>query len=75
MENSKINWKEKMIFIIVVVVLILVYIVVPDVLRLVNKVLKMFASGDFTVVREFVESYGAYAAAVSYLPLEHWRYC
>ena len=27
----------------------------------------MFASGDFTVVRQFVESYGAYAALVSFL--------
>lgn len=30
-------------------------------------ILKMFASGDFTVVRKFVESYGAYAVAVSFL--------
>lgn len=31
-----------------------------------NEIARMFASGDFTVVRNFVESYGMYAAAVSF---------
>ena len=31
-----------------------------------NEIARMFASGDFTVVRNFVESYGGYAAAVSF---------
>ena len=33
----------------------------------VDQVLRMFATGDFTVVRSFVESYGPYAMAVSAL--------
>ena len=32
-----------------------------------NKVFAMFASGDFTVVRDFVASYGSYAAVISFL--------
>ena len=32
-----------------------------------NQVFKMFASGDFAVVRDFVASYGAYAALISFL--------
>lgn len=32
-----------------------------------NRVFKMFASGDFTVVRDFVASYGVYAALISFL--------
>ena len=31
-----------------------------------GQIAAMFASGDFTVVREFVASYGSYAAAVSF---------
>ena len=32
-----------------------------------NQIFKMFASGDFTVVRDFVASYGVYAALMSFL--------
>ena len=32
-----------------------------------NQIFKMFASGDFAVVRDFVASYGAYAALISFL--------
>ena len=45
----------------------LIYCFVPSVNRTMHTVLAAFASGDFTVVRDFVESYGAYAAAVSFL--------
>ena len=43
------------------------YLAVPGVRAWTAKVLEMFASGDFMVVREFVDSYGAYAAAVSFM--------
>lgn len=42
------------------------YLCVPAVHSWVDSVVAMFASGDFTAVRQFVESYGAYAAAVSF---------
>lgn len=34
--------------------------------NMMNKIVTMFATGDFGVVREFVASYGSYAAAVSF---------
>ena len=39
----------------------------PNVQKVMNRVFKMFASGDFTVVRDFVASYGIYAALISAL--------
>lgn len=43
------------------------YLLVPAVHDGMQTVLAMFATGDFTVIREFVASYGTYAAAVSFL--------
>lgn len=40
---------------------------VPSVHQGMNCVFAMFATGDFTVLRDFVASYGAYAAALSFL--------
>lgn len=44
----------------------LAYFFIPSVHDMYNEIARMFSSGDFTVVREFVASYGAYAAAVSF---------
>lgn len=33
----------------------------------IRQIFAMFASGDFTIVREFIKSYGAYAALISFL--------
>lgn len=46
---------------------VLSYLFIPSVKTAINDILGMFASGDFTVVREFVKSYGAYAMVVSFL--------
>ena len=43
------------------------YLAVPGIHSLTDRIIAMFATGDFEVVREFVESYGGYAAAVSFL--------
>ena len=51
----------------IILAAVLVYILVPPVNSSINRVMKMFASGDFDVVREFVASYGAYAALASFL--------
>ena len=45
---------------------ILSYMCIPSVKNMMNKIVTMFATGDFGVVREFVASYGSYAAAVSF---------
>ena len=43
------------------------YYAVPSVRGTVNQVFQMFASGDFGVVKDFIASWGAYAAAISFL--------
>ena len=67
MENKKSKKIGKYVVISLIVLGILVCFFVPSVNTTMNCILKMFASGDFTVVRQFVESYGAYAALVSFL--------
>lgn len=43
------------------------YLWIDPVRQTVDQIFRMFATGDFTVVREFVASYGPYAMAVSAL--------
>ena len=59
--KEKKNWLGKVVLLIAVIAAIAVYFLVPGVNKMMNKVFAMFASGDFTVVRDFVASYGAYA--------------
>ena len=63
METKKRNkWLSKIIVIVLIVGCVAVYFCVPSVNKLMNRIFAAFASGDFTVVKE----YGAYAAAVSF---------
>lgn len=66
-QETKKKWGGKIVLVAVIIAAILIYYFVPAVNQTMKKVFAAFASGDFTVVREFVESYGAYAAAVSFL--------
>ncbi|MFT4105090.1 MAG: TVP38/TMEM64 family protein [Lacrimispora sp.] len=43
------------------------YYAIPSVRGTMNQVFKMFASGDFGVVKDFIASWGVYAAAISFL--------
>ena len=61
------NWLGKVVLLIAVIAAVAVYFLVPGVNKMMNKVFAMFASGDFTVVRDFVASYGAYASVISFL--------
>lgn len=61
------KWTKKVILLVTAVAAVAAYFLIPAVNRTMNEVFRMFASGDFTVVKEFVASYGAYAAAVSFL--------
>ena len=61
------NWLGKVVLLIAVIAAVAVYFLVPGVNKMMNKVFAMFASGDFTVVRDFVASYGAYAVVISFL--------
>lgn len=67
MEKKKNNWVGKIVVVFLIIVSIGSYYVFPSVKYVMNRVFKMFASGDFTVVRDFVASYGAYAALISFL--------
>ena len=61
------TWVKKVLLLGIILAAVLVYILVPPVNSSINRVMKMFASGEFDVVREFVASYGAYAALASFL--------
>lgn len=67
MEQKKKNWIKKIIVLVLIVAAIASYYLVPSVKTVMNRIFKMFASGDFTIVKEFVASYGAYAAWISFL--------
>lgn len=64
--EKKSSWLSKVILLAVLVILVLIYCFVPNIHHQTNEIVKMFASGDFTVVRQFVASYGAYAVVVSF---------
>ena len=63
---KKTGWAGRIVVVACALALIACYFAVPAVHNWVDSVVAMFASGDFTVVREFVASYGAYAAVVSF---------
>ena len=66
-ENKKNNFYGKLVIIALLVISIGSYFLVPSVKATTDQILTMFKSGDFTVVGEFVKSYGAYAMAVSFM--------
>ena len=66
MEKKK-NWVKLLLLLAVIGAAVGAYYVIEPVRTVMNRVFQMFASGDFTVVKEFVASYGAYAAAISFL--------
>lgn len=67
MEQKKKNWIKKVVVLVLIVASIASYYMIPSVKSVMNRIFKMFASGDFTVVKEFVASYGGYAALISFL--------
>ncbi len=65
--RQKHNWIKRILLLAVIAAAVGAWALIPSVNQGVNEVLRMFASGDFTVVREFVASYGGYAALISFL--------
>lgn len=57
--------KSKLILAGIIVIVVLLYFFNPSVNKLVNDITAMFATGDFTVVRDFINEYGTYAMLVS----------
>lgn len=58
---------KKVVVLVIIIAAVAVYYMVPSVNKTMNQVFRMFATGDFTVVKDFVASYGAYAAVISFL--------
>ena len=58
--------RNRVLLILAAAAAVIVYFVSPQVNQFINSIFKMFATGDFTVVREWVASYGSWAAAVSF---------
>lgn len=67
MEKKQSGPLGKIIVIVLIILAVCSYFFVPPVKNTLNNIFSMFATGDFTVVRRFVESYGSYAMAVSFL--------
>ena len=66
MKEKKQKWLGKAAVLLCLLAAGAAYLFVPSVREGFSRIAVMFASGDFTVVREFVASYGSYAAAVSF---------
>ena len=66
MKNSR-TWLKKIIVVVCIVAVVLCYFFIPQVKKYADEIFAMFATGDFTVVKEFVASYGSLAAVVSFL--------
>lgn len=64
---KKKKWITKIVILALIVAAVLMYFFIPSVNKRINSIFKMFASGDFKVLRTFVESYGPYAVLVSFL--------
>lgn len=65
-EKKKINIGSKIILLMALLCCVLAYFFIPAVNQIFNKIFVMFASGDFTEVKQFISSYGVYAAAISF---------
>lgn len=57
--------KSKIVLLGIIIIAVLLYIFNPSVNQLVNSIVSMFATGDFEVVRDFIDEYGTYAMLVS----------
>lgn len=60
------NKKGKIVLAAAIAAALICCFAIPGVRAAVNEIIRMFNTGDFMVIREFVESYGVYAAAVSF---------
>lgn len=64
--NQK-NRVKKAVIVVIAIVCVATCLFIPSVRESADQVFRMFASGDFDVVRDFVASYGTWAALVSFL--------
>lgn len=67
LDNNRKKWVMRIIVIVIIALCIICYFLIPSFKKNVNKIFSMFATGDFEVIKDFVSSYGIYAAAISFL--------
>ena len=60
-------WAQRIVIAAAVVAAAMLYAAVPAVNSFANDLVRRFSTGDFTEMRDFVASYGVWAAAVSFL--------
>ena len=65
MKEKLLKHKSKIILIGIILILVLLYLFNPRINQSVNNIFTMFATGDFEVVRDFIDEYGTYAMLVS----------
>jgi len=65
MKGKLLKHKSKIILVGIIGILALLYFFNPSINQTVNNISAMFATGDFTVVRDFIDEYGTYAMLVS----------
>ena len=65
--KKKSSLVKKLALVGVAVALLLVYLFVPAVNKLINDIVKMFQTGNFSAMRSFIAQYGAWAMLVSSL--------
>lgn len=64
--GKKIKFGSKIILVLILICCFLLYFLVPSVNQWFNNVFVMFASGDFSKIKEFMAQYGIYAVAISF---------
>ena len=67
METKKAKRIQRLIVLLVIAAAVACYFLVAPFRSWIDNILRMFATGDFAVVKEFVQSYGPYAMVVSAL--------
>lgn len=58
---------QRAVILLLIVAAVICYLFIPSVKTVVDEIVRMFSTGDFAVVEEFVASYGPYAMLVSAL--------
>ncbi len=65
MKEKMLKHKSKIILVGIILASILLYLFNPNVNELINNIFIMFSTGDFKIVRDFIDEYGTYAMLVS----------
>ena len=66
-KKKRSNLAKKLILVTIALVCLLVYLLVPAVHTMINDVVSMFGTGDFSTMRAFIAQYGPWAMMVSSL--------